>query len=218
MADRTESSSGLAYWGWVTLVLWLVSVFLPFPAVTNDMLADPGEDLVELFSDAQSTLLVRNGLSWLSAASLVIFCADLFRRLRETEAVRSTLPVLALSGGLITAAGLLIGFGFLAQLAGAASEARSPSTVAAIHGVADGLGYGAWTALGITTGAVAVAGLRGGSVARWFAIVSAVFTVVFALLAFFPFVAWFAATLWLLIAPIGLRAGGHRPPQRVSSS
>ena len=206
----TQSApSRVAYWAWITAALWLVSVFLPFPAVTNEMLADPDQGLVDVLADAQTTLLVRNGLSWLTAAALVIFCADLFHRLRESESETSALPVLALSGGLVTAAGLLVGMGFLAVLAGAASEGRSAATIGAIYGVADGLGYGAWTALGITTGAVAAAGLRAGVVARWFGVVSAIFTVLFILLAFFPFVAWFVAVLWLLIAPIGLRSNGY---------
>ena len=208
MDETRDRSPRFPVWGWITAALWLVSVFLPFPQVTDAMLADPGPELVDVLKDSQTTLLIRNGLSWLTAASLVIFSADLFRRLRDAESERSTVPIVALSGGLVTAAGLLIGFGFLAQLAGAASEGRSPASIAAIYGAADGLGYGAWTALGLTTGAVAVAGFKLRSVARWFAVLSALFTAVFFLLAFFPFVAWFPATLWLLIAPLGLR---HQP-------
>ena len=209
MDSPSYRSPRFPVWGWITAVLWLISVFLPFPVVTNAMLADPGPELVDLFAEETTTLLIRHGLSWLTAASLVIFSADVFRRLRDAESERSIGPVLALSGGLVTAAGLLIGFGFLAQLAGAASEGRTPATVAAIYGVADGLGYGAWAALGLTTGAIAWAGLKRRSVARWFAIVSAVFTAVFFLLAFFPFVAWLPATLWLLVAPLGLRQPLH---------
>ena len=130
MNATRDSSARFPVWGWITAVLWLISVFLPFPVVTNAMLADPGPELVDLFADAQTTLLIRNGLSWLTAASLVIFSADLSRRLRDAESERSTVPIVALSGGLVTAAGLLIGFGFLAQLAGAASEGRTPATIA----------------------------------------------------------------------------------------
>lgn len=200
-----DRSLGFPVWGWTTAALWLISVFLPFPTVSNQMLAEPGPELVDLLADAQATLLIRNGLSWLTAASLVIFSADVHRRLRGAEAQPSILSVVALAGGLVTAAGLLIGFGFLSTLAGAASEGRTPATVAAIYGAADGLGYGVWAALGLTTGAVALAGFRGRAVARWFAVLSAIATVIFLLLAFFPFVAWFPATLWLLAAPLGLR-------------
>lgn len=204
--DVTRGRSlGFPVWGWITAALWLISVFLPFPTVTNQMLSEPGPVLVDLLADAQTTLLIRNGLSWLTAASLVIFSADLYSRLRNGESEAATLPIVALAGGLVTAAGLLIGFGFLSTLAGAASEGRTPATIAAIYGAADGLGYGVWAALGLTTGAVALAGFRGRAVARWFAVVSAIATAIFFLLAFFPFVAWFPATLWLLAAPFGFR-------------
>lgn len=115
----------------------------------------------------------------------------------------------------MTGGALFVGYGMLAQLAGAASEGRSPALLASTYTVADGLGYGAWTAIGLVTAPVAVAGLRGWNVSRALGVFSAVVSGVLLLLAFFPFFSWMVAAIWLIVSGIAfVRSSGQSESDR----
>jgi len=116
-------------------------------------------------------------------------------------------PGVALVGGAVTGAGMFAGYGLLAAIGGAVLSDRPATTVASIYSVGDGLAYSLWTPIGLVCGAVALAGLRGRGVPRWLGRVSAVFAVLFAGLAFFPFLSWFPGLLWVLTASLGLLFG-----------
>jgi hypothetical protein len=58
--------------------------------------------------------------------------------------------------------------------------------------------------LGVVTAGVAVASIRRGSLPRWLGWMSAIFTLIFVVLAFFPPISWFPALVWLLVVSIGL--------------
>ena len=87
---------------------------------------------------------------------------------------------------------------------------RPATTVAAVYSVGDGLAYSMWTGIGVVCAAVALAGIRRRGAARWMGYVSAGFTVLFALLAFFPFLSWIPALIWLLVTSSGYLLMGRR--------
>jgi hypothetical protein len=124
---------------------------MPFPTVTDRAQSQPSADLVKVLADAQVTLYVRNGLSWLAVASLVVFVVCLYRHLAARCPAGSLIPLTVLAGGLVTASGLLLGYGFLAAIAAAAAQGRAATTVAAVYATGDGLAYGMWTGIGIVT-------------------------------------------------------------------
>lgn len=213
----TDAGPPRERWPWFGVAaggLLLVSTFMPFPEITSRSLREPNSSLVQKLSDNAATLYVRNGLSWFCVALLILFTAGLHRHLQRAAKQASLVPTVALGGGLTTAGALLVSYGLLAQIAGVASDARAPVVVASVYSVADGLAYGAWAGLGIVTGAVALAGLRGQGAGRGLAVFSAVVTVVFAAMAFFPFLAWLVAAVWLIIA--GLAFGRDASAPRAS--
>jgi hypothetical protein len=138
-----------------------------------------------------------------------MFCIALARSARRPETTSSA-PNLILIGGGITAAFLMLSFAVLYALGLALIDHYAVSTIAALDALGDGIGYNGWVAIGLVTAGVALAGLRDKTLPRWLGWVSAVSTVLFALLAFFPVVAWFPGLLWLLVAGVGLLI---RPPQ-----
>jgi len=187
MTGRKELSMDIAsaqerpvwpWWGIGTFVLFVVSTFMPFPTVTDRAQTQPSADLVKVLADGQVTLYVRNGLSWLAVASLVVFVVGLYRHLEATCGPGSLIPLTVLAGGLVTASGLLLGYGFLAAIAAAAAQDRAATTVASVYATGDGLAYGMWTAIGIVTGSVVWASIRRGARPRWLGYVSAAFTLI----------------------------------------
>ena len=114
------------------------------------------------------------------------------------------IPAIVLGGGLMTTAGLFVGYGFAALAGGSAYEQRAATTVAALYAIMDSFAYFMWTGLGLVTAGVAVAGIRRGSFPRWLGWMSAIFTLIFVGLAFLPFISWFPALVWLLVVSIGL--------------
>ncbi len=193
-------------WGPAAVILVMSRVLVTTPSLTTQQQAAVPGSIVETLAVRQFDLYFGNGVSWLGTACLVVFVAGLHRRLRSVEPTGSLMPTVALMGGTATAAGLFLGYGFLALMAGVAGEGRAATTVAAIYSIGDSLAYMAWTWIGVTTAAVAVAGIRRGSVPRWLGYVSAVFTAIFGATAFFPFIGWLPALVWLLVASIGLLA------------
>lgn len=215
----TTTSRGSRAWaiaGISSGALLLISTFLPFPTVTPAMLRTPSDDLVRVLGDDAATIYVRNGLSWLCIALLVVFVCGLYRHLGDLLPGGTT-AVVALAGGVATAGALLIAYGLLAQIAAVSAEGRDPTVVASVYSVGDGLAYGAWTGLGLVTGAVAMAS-RHGAVGRGVGVFSAVVTAVFAAMAFFPFLAWAVAALWLIIAGVLFLRDGRASPDHKPST
>jgi len=199
-------------WPWLGVAsgaLLLVSTFLPFPEITTRKLREPDSALVQTLADGATTIYIRNALSWFCVALLVLFVVALHRHLQAVAQPQSLVPLVVLGGGLTTSGALLVAYGLLAQIAGVASDGRSPDVVASVYSVGDGLAYGAWAGLGLVTGAVAVAGLRGWGVGRGLGLFSAVVTALFGLMAFFPFLAWLVAAVWLIVAGLLLLRSGE---------
>ncbi|RYP86992.1 hypothetical protein EKO23_06840 [Nocardioides guangzhouensis] len=197
-----------------TVVLFAIGSLMPFPAVAVDDQQHP-DRLVEALAGHEWQLFVRNGVSWWGTAALLVFLLAMDRHLAVRVPSHSLLPGLVRAGGAATCAGLFLGYGFLAAIGGSVASDLPASTIAAVYATGDGLAYGAWTPLGLVTAAVAVSGIRGYGVPRWLGYVSAGFTILFAGLAFFPFVSWFPGLVWVLVASVGLlldgRSGGRAP-------
>ncbi len=179
--------------------------FVETPSLVSGLQAQPTDATVKFIDDRGVGLIVGGGVTFLGLASLAIFIAGLWRAAQRQDGDSLTGPLILLGGGVCIGT-VFAGFGFAFILAGAAMESRAPTTVAAIYTIADSFAYIGWTALGLVTGAVSAVSLRGGVFPRWLGWFSAIITVVFALLAFLPFLSWVPALLWLLVAGIGLLA------------
>lgn len=141
------------------------------------------------------------GLSWVGLALLVPFFVGLFHLLRAGAPAPGTLPLVALSGGLLTVGGLFVGYAVIWTLLESVTDGDPDPVVESLFALQAGLAYVPWAWLGIVTAAVALAGFRHRSVTWWLAIPSAVFTVIFFLAALWqPFISPFVATIWLLLA------------------
>lgn len=176
--------------------------FVTTPSLSTRKQKAPDTTTVEYIHDNVAGLLIGSGVTFLGMACIVIFVASFADFLWSRTANR--VPVLVmLVGAAATAGALLVGFGLSAVLA-AASEESSPGTVVAVYIIYDSLGYIAWTALGLVTGAVAFVYLRGTLGSRWIGWFSLVITVLLVVTAFLPFLSWIPALFWVLVTGIGL--------------
>ena len=208
----SDVAAGRPTWAWAglaTVGLFAAGALAPFPAVSEDAQDDPAR-LVRALEGHEVSIFVRNGISWLGVAALLVFVVGLFRHLAAHHPSGALTPDVALAGGLVTGAGLFVGYGMLASIGGAVYDDRPATTVAAVYSVGDGLAYSMWTGIGAVGAAVALAGIRRRGAARWMGYVSAGFTVLFALLAFFPFLSWIPALIWLLVTSSGYLLMGRR--------
>lgn len=145
------------------------------------------------------------GVSWIGLALLVLFFVGLFRHLRAREPAAGNLPLVALSGGLLTVGGLFIGYAIIWTLLESVTDGDPDLVVESLFALQAGLAYVPWTWIGIVTAAVAVAGIRRRTVSLWLAVPSAVFSILFLLAALWlPFISPFLATIWLLLAGVTL--------------
>jgi hypothetical protein len=191
-------------WGIGAVLLLMSRLLYPTPSLSpQDQTVVTGK-LVDILVDKTTNLYFATGVSWLGIACLVVFLAGLYRRLKASEPADGLIPTVVLGGGLMTTAGLFVGYGFAALAGGSAYEQRAATTVAALYAIMDSFAYLMWTGLGVVTAGVAVASIRRGSLPRWLGWMSAIFTLIFVGLAFLPFISWFPALVWLLVVSIGL--------------
>lgn len=197
--------------GPVGVVLIELRLFVDSPSLSRESQRHPTGETVKYVHDLTPDILVGAGVTSLGLACVVVFVAALAARIRLHSPL-SLAPSVMLAGVAATASAVLVGFGVLVTLAGAADEG-SPSTVAAVYIISDSLGYMGWTAFGLVTGAVAVASLRDRASRRafpgWVGWFSIVVTVAFVLCAFLPFLSWVPALMWLVVVGIGQLL--HRP-------
>jgi hypothetical protein len=142
------------------------------------------------------------------ALGVAIFAAGLRRKLAAQAPAQSLLPSLATAGLASVALMLLVGGGICTELFWHLAQdygKADPDTIAANLAIFDTMGW-VWAGLGLTTGAVAVAALRHGSLPRWLGRVSAGATALIALTQLVPFqyLAAFVGAPWLVVAGIGL--------------
>jgi hypothetical protein len=211
--DSTSATAGGPAWALCGVVAGLCGLvtFIVSPTLvsewTDEIMAD-NELLAAELVGSEAKVWVTQVLTSLAAILLVVFGAGLRRRLAAQEPVGSLLPTVALGGTLLTATMCLVGGGISTELFWSLSEgagATDPDTLAAQLGIFNTMLW-VWAGMGLTSGAVAVAALRHGSVQRWIGWVSVVFTVLVlgTQLAPVQYMALVPASLWLVIAGAGL--------------
>jgi hypothetical protein len=143
-----------------------------------------------------------------AALGIVVFAAGLRRKLAAQAPADSLLPSLAAAGLGSVAIMLLVGGGISTELFWSLSQDfgdADPDTIVANLAIFNTMAW-VWAGIGLTTGAVAVAALRHGSLPRWLGWVSAVATVLVVLTQLVPlqYMAAFVGAPWLIAAGIGL--------------
>lgn len=206
---RARASRWWPAWALAAVLLFMSRGFVSTPELNAAAKKEPTAAAVAGLADEKVGAIIGAGLSFLGLACMLVFLASLARTAWRPN-LASLAPILILLGGTVAAAGMMIVFAMLGGLGGALWEDYAVSTVAAIDGLLSSMGYSSWIALGLTTAGVALGGLRDGTLPRWLGWVSAIFTLVFGALAFFPVVSWALAFLWLLIAGVGLLASRSR--------
>ena len=176
--------------------------FVETPSLTKDQQRDPDTEVVTYVNNLLGDILIGSGVTFLGLGAMVVFVVTFAGWLAD-RSVSNVATTTMLVGAAIAAAGVMVGFGVDVTLA-AASEESSPATVAAVYIVADSLGYIGWTAFGLVTGGVFVAGRSAAELPRWIVWFSLAITVVFVGCAFAPFLSWVPALLWLLVIGPGL--------------
>ncbi|WP_431729303.1 hypothetical protein [Verrucosispora sp. TAA-831] len=147
---------------------------------------------------------------------LAVFAAGLRRYLGAQEPAGSLLPTLAASGVGLVLVGLLIGGGISTELFFSlnAADEWDPDVIAPMLTIYSTMAW-LWGGIGLTAAAVAVGGLRHGSVSRWFAVFSAVIAVLIAATQLAPvqYIALVPGGIWLVVAGVTLalrqRPGGR---------
>jgi MFS family permease len=187
----------------VAVVLIQARGFVDTPNLTEELQATPSADSVSYIDERVVGLFIGYGLTSLGLAFVAVFVAGVAHSVSGRTRQSFAAALIAVGGGAAVAT-TFIGYSFNLMVAGAAAEDRAPTTVVAIYTIADSLGYIGWVVLGLVTAGVAIASFHDAVFPRWLGWVSAVFTGLFALLAFAPFLSWAPALLWLLVAGVGL--------------
>src|SRR4029453_5090480 len=124
-------------WGIAAVLLLMSRLLYPTPSLSpQDQTVVTGK-LVDILADKTANLYFATGVSWLGIACLVVFLAGLYRRLKASEPADGLIPTVVLSGGLMTTAGLFVGYGFAALAGGSAYEQRPAPPVAAPYPLID---------------------------------------------------------------------------------
>lgn len=203
-------------WGWAGILAGLGGIALfVLAGAMGDMpdsaLAD-NERVLRQVADADVAVWLIGVISTFSAAALVVFGAGLRRLLAGQEPGTSLVPSVASSGVLLTAATLLVGGGISTELFWHLLQevGRSDAdTVAANLAIINTIPW-VWAGLGLSAGAVAVAGIRRGSVPRWLAWTSAVLTALVVLTQLVPlqYLALVPGALWLIATGVAVLRRG----------
>lgn len=183
--------------------------FVTTPSLSKAQQHAPDAATVDYVHDNVAGLLIGMGVSFLGMACIVVFVAGLANHVWSKTSQRVAVLVM-LVGVAATAGAVLVGYGMMVVLA-AASDESSPDTVAAVYIVVDSLGYVAWTAMGLVSGAAAVVYWTGTFGSRWIGWFSAVITVIFVVTAFLPFFSWAPAMLWVFVVGLGLTLTRAKP-------
>lgn len=171
-------------------------------SVTDDL---PVSTMLEKLENAEGMFLVGGGFQALVAMGLVLFGGYVRSALARREPSSALTPYVAFGGALLTAS-MTASAAAITQLAGGFNDAVDPAIPLTLHALEENLFAGAWCSLALVAGAIAVAGLRRGSVARWFAGLSA-FVAILLVVAqvVVPWAAWFPAVIWLTVSTLALR-------------
>lgn len=175
--------------------------------VSEDAMADNALVLQEII-DKDAFVWAFQVLCSAAALGVAVFAAGLRRKLAAQAPADSLLPTLAASGLAAVAIMLLVGGGISTELFWSLLQdygKADPDTVAANLGIFNTMAW-VWAGIGLTSGAVAVAGIRHGSLPRWLGWFSAVVTGLIVLTQLVPlqYLAAFIGAPWLIVAGVGL--------------
>ncbi|MFC5996220.1 hypothetical protein ACFQE5_18605 [Pseudonocardia hispaniensis] len=135
------------------------------------------------------------------ATCLVVFAAGLRRHLAAQEPAGSLVPQVAATGVGLTAVALLVGGGISTELYWALTGPQpfDPDTIGAHVAIYNTMAW-LWGGLALSAGAVALGGLRRGSVGRLLALFSALMAVLLAATQVLPvqYIAVVPGALWLI--------------------
>jgi hypothetical protein len=176
-------------------------------SVTEEALAD-NAFVHEAVIDGDGAVWAFQVLCSAAALGATVFAAGLRRKLAAQAPADSLLPSLAAAGLWLVAAMLLVGGGISTELFWSLAQDASDvdaDTIGAHMAIFNTMAW-VWAGIGLTTGSVAVAAIRHGSLPRWLGWFSAVVTVLVALSQLVPlqYMAAFFGAPWLLVAGIGL--------------
>ena len=174
----------------------------------DDALLADNALLAEALIDKDVTVWIFQVLCTVAAFGIAVFAAGLRRRLVAQAPADSLLPALATAGLASVAVMLLVGGGISTELfwqLAQDSGKADPDTIAANLAIFNTMAW-VWAGIGLTSGSMAVAALRHGSLPRWLGWVSAIATGLIVLTQLVPlqYMAAFVGAPWLLIAGLGL--------------
>ncbi len=207
-----------AIFGTVGGLVGLVGIF------ATATLTAPAEEFQADNAGYVAALSERTGYVWahqvvtvVAIVCLAVFAAGLRRYLAAQEPADSLVPTLAATGVGLVLVGLVVGGGISTELffALGAAEQYDPDVIAPQLTIVATMTW-LWGGIGLTAGAVAVGGLRHGSVSRWFAVFSAVTAVLIAATQLTPvqYIALVPAGIWTIVAGLALAFGQRTVPGR----
>ena len=186
-------------------ILGIVALMVPAAgfSVADDI---PIETMLAKLADAAPTLMFGGGLQALVAMGLVIYGALIRRALTSREGPGPLTPTIAWGGALLAAATAAAAAAHTQLMGGMEEQVADPAVLLTLHTLEENLFAGAWCAIALVSGSVAVAGLRRGSVPRWLGGVSAFVTVLLLVAqVVVPWAAWFPALVWVAVSALALR-------------
>ena len=178
------------------------------PADPSSRASDPAGTVTAAFDGLALTLKASSALGFVAVALLLVFAADLRRRLAAQDPAGGLGPGLAWAGALLAGAALAVAFMFAAMNGLLIAEGYRDTTLEAFSVIADNLAFAAWTPLGLTMAVVAVGAVRHASSPRWVGVLSAATLCVLigALAVGLPFASWAIVCFWLVVAGVaGIR-------------
>lgn len=182
-----------------------IALFVVSPELANGdtaLLADNGRFVAQM-DGREAYVWVFQVLTGLAAGCLAVFAAGLRRRLAAREPAGGLLPDVAAAGLLLTSALLLVGGAVSTELYWDLLHLSETDadTVAALATGYNTLPW-VWAGAGLSTGAVAVAGLRRRTVSRWLAVFSLLMTLLVVATQAVPlqYLALAPAALWATVA------------------
>jgi hypothetical protein len=181
-------------------VILLIIGFIPLSGDTPDI-DDPAQKITDFYADKQGQEIAAIVVVMLAALFLAIFAVSLRDYLRGGETGGDFWPTLALVGGAVAVAGLLVAVGIHLALVDGGDKDISPDAMVALNAI-DNDDFPAFSLpLGIMLLGAAGATLRdGANLPRWMAWVALALLVLY----FTPigFAAFGLTGIWIIIASI----------------
>lgn len=205
--QQQHESRGWPWFGLAAFLLGLVATWAVQFSVSEAVQDAGGQAVIDALESGNEQTLwrVTSGLGYIGVACLIVFGAGFSRLAARRAGDDSLLPTVILGSFLVTGGALIIAWSFRAQVFdGLGYYDADPSSHVTINRLSQDTGLSVWVGMGLASAAVAVAGLRGRLFPRWFGWLSAVVTVLIALLclAGVAFPANIPALLWLLAASL----------------